>query len=307
MSGKRRLHFAGIGSPVMFDLAIAMKKAGHEVSGSEPGPVDPGITERLSENGLLPNGRWHPELIADASSTLIISPDIKEDNPELQQARKLKANVLSYPEFIELQCRNKHRVVLAGSPGKITIALLIIHTLRYHKRDVDYVLSRPVPGMDDSVRLTNAPLVIIDSLEGPASALDPTTTFLKYKHHIGIISGIEWFGSHGYSSKEDYAKQFSAFEKATPKGGVLIYFDLEPVVGIISKEPLPDVLYIPYKTHPSQSDGGVEYLVESAAERHPVKLSGKHNMQNLSAARETLKKLGVTTPMFFEAIRNFGV
>ncbi len=301
-----RLHFAGIGSTVMFDLAIAMKKAGHEVSGSDSGSIDQGVTERLSEHGLLPNGSWHPELILDPSDTLIIGPGITPDNPELEKARKIRARILSYPEFIEMECRNKHRVVLAGSPGKIAIAVIIVHTLQYHKREIDYVLSRPVPGIEDSVKLGNAPTVIIDALDGPASNIDPTTTFLKYKHHIGIISGIEWFGSPTHSSKEEYARQFSLFEKATPKGGVLIYFDLEPVVGVISKEPLPDVLYIPYKTHPSQMDNGQEYLVESATERHPVKLSGKHNMQNISAARETLKKLGITTPMFFEAVKNFG-
>lgn len=306
MTKKRKLHFTGIGSPVMFDLAVAMKKAGHEVTGSDANTLEGLVRDRLEENGLLPDGSWHPDRLSAALDSLIVSPGITRDNSELHRALEQKIPVSSYPEFIQQECRNKHRVVVAGSHGKSMIVLLILHALHYHNRPFDYVLGRSIPGVSDSVKLTDAPLVIIEAEDGLASCLDPTTIFLKYQHHIGIISGIEWFSSTTYSSKEEYARQFSLFEKATPKGGVLVYFELEPVVSVLSKEHMPDVLYIPYKTHPSQMEGNQEYLVESGTERHPVRLSGRHNMQNISAAKETLKKLGITTPMFYEAIRRFG-
>lgn len=302
----RKFHFAGVGSPVMFDLAIAMKKRGHQVTCSDAAPLDALAKERLEEFGLLPNGAWHPEKVAAGLDAFIISPTLPKDNQELQQAMALKIPVMSCPEFIHLECKNKHRVVVTGSHGKTMISILIIHVLKYHKRSFDYVLGRPVPGINDSVKITDAPIVILEGQDGPASTLDPTTTFLTYKHHIGIISGIEWFSSTASSSKEEYTRQYSLFEKATPKGGVLIYFDLEPVVTVLGKEPQPDVLYIPYKTHASQVENGQEYLVESSSERHPVRLSGKVNSQNISAAKETVKKLGITTPMFYEAMRQFG-
>lgn len=307
MRRKRKLHFTGVGSQVMFDLAIAMKKAGHEVTGTDASPLDAVAKDRLEEYGLLPDGAWHPEKVVSGIDALIIGPSIPKDNQELQRALELKIPVLSYPEFVQQECRNKHRVVVTGSHGKTMIALLILHVLKFHKRSFDYLLSRPVPGINDSVSITDAPVIILEGQDGLASAIDTTTSFLKYKHHIGIISGIEWFGSPHYASKEEYVRQFSLFEKATPKGGVLIYFDLEPVVGALGKEPQPDVLYIPYKTHPSQVENGQEFLVESGSEKHPVKLSGKVNMQNISAAKEAVKKLGITTPMFYEAIRHFGV
>jgi len=306
MSLTRKLHFTGIGSPVMFDLAVAMKKAGHQVSGSDATSPDDIANARLAQQGLSPDGTWHPESIVSGLDAVIIAPGVPKDNQELQRALILKIPVLSYPEFIQQECRNKHRVVVTGSHGKTMIAIMILHVLKFHKRSVDYVLSRPVPGMTDSVQISEAPVVILEGQDGLASTLDATPIFLKYKHHVGIISGIEWFSSQHYSSKEEYNRQFSLFEKATPKGGVLIYFDLEPVIGVLGKEPQPDVLYIPYKMHASQVVNGQEYLVESSSEKHPVKLSGKVNSQNISAAKETVKKLGITTPMFYEAIQTFG-
>jgi UDP-N-acetylmuramate: L-alanyl-gamma-D-glutamyl-meso-diaminopimelate ligase len=306
MAKKKKIHFTGIGSPVVFDLAIALQQKGYEITGSNDGTLDDLAQERLTEYQLAPEAGWRPHLITSSLDAVILSPQISRDNPELHRALELKVPVFSYPEFIHEECTNKHRIVITGSSGKTMIALLIMHVLHYHNRSFDYVLSKPIPGVKDSIRLTEAPVVIIEGQDGLSSCMDPTTIFLNYHHHIGVISGIEWTGSPDYASKDEYKQQFTHFESSTPKGGVLIYFDLEPVLAALSKEHQPDVLYIPYKTHPSQVEGGQEFLVESSAERHPVKLSGKHNMQNISAAKETLKKLGVTSPMFYEALRQFG-
>ena len=306
MVKKKKIHITGIGSPVIFDLAIALLTRGYEITGSAAGLLDEAAKDRLQEFNLLPEPGWHPEALDPSLDALILAPPVARDNPELHRALELKIPVFSYPEFIYQECSNKHRVVITGSSGKTMITLLIMHVLHYHNRSFDYVLSKPIPGVKDSIRLTNAPIVIIEGQDGKSSCLDPTTIFLKYQHHIGVISGIEWSGSPDYVSKNEYTEQFTRFEAATPKGGVLIYFDLEPVLTALSKNHQPDVLYIPYKTHTSQLEGSQEFLVESSTERHPVKLSGKHNMQNISAAKETLKKLGVTSPMFYEALRQFG-
>lgn len=306
MDKKGKIHFTGISSPVMFDLAIALKSAGYDVSGSDAAVTDANAKDKLLENGLLPTPGWQPDKLKSDHVAVIIGPSVSGDNPEIHRALELKVPVHSYAEYIYQVCRNKHRVVVTGSHGKTMITLLILHVLRYHNRKFDFVLAKQVPGVKNTVQLTDAPLVIIEGQDGLASTLDPTTIFLKYNHHIGVISGIEWSPSTAFPSKAEYTRQFSLFESNTPKGGVLIYFDLEPVVTALAKVNQPDVLYIPYKTHATTYDGGKEYLVESSTERHPFKLTGKHNLQNISAAKETLKKLGITTAMFYEAIQSFG-
>lgn len=304
MGHKRKIHFTGITHPILCDLAVALKSAGDDVTGSDSSSPDP---KQQSMLGAIPvQSSWNPAQLTAGLDAVVISPIVTRDNPELHRALELKVPVYSYPEFIHLECRNKHRVVVTGSHGKTMITSLILHVLNYHNRSFDYVISRASGGLTTSVKLTNAPVIIIEGQDGLASALDPTTIFLKYQHHIGIICGIEWIASPAYPTKEEYTRQFSQFEMTTPKGGVLIYFDLEPVVTALSKVNQPDVLYIPYKTHPSIQEGGQEFLLESAAERHRVKLSGKVNMQNIAAAKETLKKLGITTPMFYAALQDFG-
>lgn len=306
MDKKRKIHFTGIGNPVVQELAIALLLAGHEVTASEAKASDDQARKRLLEFGLILRPDWSPDNVRQDLNDLVLGPEVGKDNPELLRALELKVAVCSYPEFIYEECKNKHRIVITGSHGKTMVTLLILHILNYHNRKFDYVVAKQVPGLTYSVRISDAPVVIIEGQDGLASILDPATIFLKYKHHIGVISGIEWSQSVAYPTKEEYTRQFSLFESSTPKGGVLIYFDLEPVVTALSKVHQQDVLYIPYKTHPTTIEGGQEFLVESSSEKHSLKLTGKHNLQNISAAKETVKKLGITSAMFYDAVQTFG-
>ncbi len=305
MAKKRKIHFTGIGNHVVQELAIALFLAGHEVTASEGEAIDDLARKRLLQFGLIPSPDWSPDNMHHDLGTLVVGPEVGKDNPELLRAMELKVAVCSYPEFIYEVCKHKHRIVITGSHGKTLITLLILHVLTYHNRKFDYVVAKQVPGLTHSVRISDAPMAIIEGQDGLASVLDPATIFLKYKHHIGVISGIEWPPSAAYPTKEEYTRQFNLFEASTPKGGVLIYFDLEPVVTALSKVHQQDVLYIPYKTHPTTVEGGKEYLAESSSEKHSLELTGKHNLQNISAAKETVRKLGITSAMFYEAVQTF--
>ena len=46
-------------------------------------------------------------------------------------------------------------------------------------------------------------------------------------------------------------------------------------------------------------------ILQTDGEKYPVKIFGGHNFQNISAAKEILKKIGITPEKFFEAITSF--
>ena len=53
----------------------------------------------------------------------------KPDNPEYLKAKKLGITVYSFPEFMYEACKNKQRIVIAGSHGKTTITSMIMYVL----------------------------------------------------------------------------------------------------------------------------------------------------------------------------------
>lgn len=302
----QKIHFIAIGGSVMHNLAVALKKAGHEVTGSDDEIVDPSRST-LEAHGLLPakNG-WDPSKVHAALDVVILGMHAKKDNPELLKAQELGLKIVSFPEYIYQRSQDKQRIVVAGSHGKTTITAMIIHVLNFYKRKFDYVIGARVPGVEYTVRLTDdAPIIVIEGDEYLSSPLDPTPKFLRYQHHIGIISGIAWDHANVFPSEEEYVKQFDLFADQTPKGGILIYCEQDPMALMIGKKERTDVSEITYKSHPQTSDNNGQFFITNGKEKYPVKIFGSHNFQNLSAAKEALKKIGISQEQFFEAIVTF--
>lgn len=305
MQNKQTIHFIAIGGSVMHNLAIALKQAGHVVTGSDDEIVEPSRSV-LVKHGLLPSSEgWDPNKITKDIDTVILGMHASASNPELLKAQQLGIKILSFPDFIFEHAKDKQRIVIAGSHGKTTITAIIIHVLNYFKRDFDYVIGARVPGIENTVRLSNAPIIVIEGDEYLSSALDPTPKFLRYQHHVGLISGISWDHANVFPSEEEYVKQFDLFADQTPKGGILVYCEQDPMALMIGKKERGDVPEIPYKSHAHTSDNNGQFFLTNGKERFPIKIFGSHNFQNLSGAKEVLKKIGITPEQFFQAISSF--
>ena len=302
---KQRIHFIAIAGSVMHNLAIALKQAGHDVTGSDDEIFEPARTA-LAKHGILPEKEgWYPETITPSIDVVMLGMHAQRDNPELVRAQELGIKIYSFPDYIYEQSRDKQRIVIAGSHGKTTITAMIIHVLNACNRKFDYVIGARVRGIEQTVKLSDAPIIIIEGDEYLSSALDPTPKFLRYHHHIGLISGIAWDHANVFPSEEDYVKQFDLFADQTPKGGTLIYCDQDAMALIIGKKERTDVSAVSYKSHPHASDPNGHYALVYNKEKHPIKIFGSHNFQNVNGAKEILKKIGVTNEQFYKAITSF--
>src|SRR5688572_19542522 len=302
---KKKIHFIAIGGSVMHNLAVALKQAGHEITGSDDEIFDPSRAT-LIKHGLLPDKEgWHPEKLDQSFDAIILGMHAKKDNPELLKAQELGLTIFSFPEYIYEQSKNKQRIVIAGSHGKTTITAMVIHVLNCLKHKFDYVIGAKVNGIENTVKLSKAPIIIIEGDEYLSSALDPTPKFLRYQHHVGVISGISWDHANVFPSEEEYVKQFDRFADHTPKGGMLFYCEQDPMALMIGKKERSDVLEISYKSHAHTSDNNGQFFLTNGKERYPIKVFGSHNFQNIAAAKELLKKIGISAEQFFQAISSF--
>ncbi len=288
----------------MHNLAIALKREGHEVTGSDDEIIEP-ARSTLASHGLLPKEGWHPEKISRDLDLVILGMHAAKDNPELLKAQEIGLKVYSFPDYIYERSRDKQRIVIAGSHGKTTITAMIIHVLNASGRNFDYVIGARVPGIEYTVKLSDAPIIVIEGDEYLSSALDPTPKFLRYHHHIGLISGISWDHANVFATEEEYVRQFDRFADQTPKGGTLIYCDQDSMALIIGKKERTDVTAVSYKSHPHTSDGEGRFSLIYNKEKYPVKVFGSHNFQNISGAREVLRKIGISNDQFYRAIGTF--
>lgn len=289
----------------MHNLAIALKQAGHEVTGSDDEVFEPARTA-LAKHGILPEKEgWHPEKLNQDIEIVMLGMHAAKDNPELVKALDLGLRILSFPDYIYEQSKDKQRVVIAGSHGKTTITAIIIHVLNHCSRKFDYVIGARVRGIEQTVKISDAPLIIIEGDEYLSSPVDQTPKFLRYQHHIGLISGIAWDHINVFPTEEEYVRQFDLFADQTPKGGILIYCDQDSMALIIGKKERSDVSAISYKIHPHTSDQSGQFSLINYKEKFPVKIFGSHNFQNISGAKEVLRRIGVTNEQFYHAISSF--
>ena len=172
-----KIHFISIGGSVMHQLAIALSRKGYRVTGSDDEIFEP-ARGNLEREGLLPaeNG-WNPDRLDSSLDAVILGMHARADNPELARARLLKLPIYSFPEYIYQESKDKTRVVIGGSHGKTTTTSMIMHVLRHTGEPFDYLVGARLEGFDQSVNLTDAPVIVCEGDEYPASTIEKRPKF----------------------------------------------------------------------------------------------------------------------------------
>lgn len=302
----QRIHFIAIGGGAMHQLAIALKNLQKRITGSDDEIFEPSRSA-LEKAGLLPETiGWDPARITPDLDLVVVGMHARADNPELARAKELGIRTLSYPELIYEHASQKQRIVIAGSHGKTTTTGMIMHVLRYFKRDFDYLVGARIRGFDSNVRLSeDAPVMVIEGDEYYASPELKVPKFLVYKHHIGLVTGVAWDHINIFPSEHSYVRQFDHFADASPKAGILVFNEEDPIASVICHKERTDVTVLEYGTPKYVVRNGVTHLIDNHGKEVPVKFFGAHNVNNANGARTLLSKLSVTDDMFYEAIQSF--
>jgi UDP-N-acetylmuramate: L-alanyl-gamma-D-glutamyl-meso-diaminopimelate ligase len=300
-----KIHFISIGGSVMHQLAIALKRKGYKVTGSDDEIFEPSRTN-LELEGILPETMgWHPEKITPDVQSVILGMHAKSDNPEIEKAKQLGIPVYSFPEYIYQESRAKTRVVIGGSHGKTTTTSMIMHVLKIAQIRFDYLVGARLEGFDQSVNITDAPIIVCEGDEYPASAVEKRPKFHFLFPHAAIITGIAWDHINVFPTFENYLEQFEVFIDKIEPGGLLIYNETDQVLNqLVEKKKREDILYQPYGIpYNTIIEGKTKVNIE--ASECELKVFGNHNLLNLHAAWYACKFLGTSPDTFLKAISTF--
>ncbi|NQU87503.1 MAG: peptidoglycan synthetase, partial [Mariniphaga sp.] len=299
-----RIHFIAIGGSAMHNLAIALKKKGYDVSGSDDEIFEPSKS-RLKKYEILPEKvGWDTSIISKKLDAVILGMHARQDNPELLEAQKLGIKIYSYPEFLYEQTKHKKRIVIGGSHGKTTITSIIMHVLKENDIRFDYMVGAQIEGFETMVELNpDSEIAVFEGDEYLSSPIDRRPKFHLYKPHIGLISGIAWDHINVFPTFKNYVKQFRIFTDLIEPNGSLIYYDGDMELSQIAANAEVDEK-ISYQTHPFKISGGITTLITELGEIN-LQIFGEHNLQNISGAKAVCNKLGISDQQFYNAIKTF--
>ncbi len=300
-----RIHFIAVGGAVMHNLAIALHRKGYQVSGSDDEIFEPSRS-RLASYGLLPEEYgWHPDRITSDINIIILGMHARADNPELTRAAELGLRIMSFPEFLYDQTRDKKRIVVAGSHGKTTTTAMIMHVFRALGVKFDFMVGSSIDGFDTMVGLSDdSGIAVFEGDEYLTSAIDRRPKFHLYMPDIAVLNGIAWDHMNVFPTFENYVEQFRIFTTKIQDGGSLIYFSEDEEVRKVAEAATGNIRKIPYRIHGYFRNKTGFY---AATHNRTVRMMifGDHNMQNLSAAKEACLAAGISEDDFYRAIASF--
>ncbi len=296
----RKVYLIGLNNSLILDLAVALKEKGYEeISGSDE-EISEKNRQRLDAVGISYHIPWNPSLIDINADYIVPAAHIPADNPEILQAKTLKLQVLSMPEFVYDCFKGKTRAVIAGTKGKKELMSMILKVLKKQKIAFDYITSHFIPGIDKLVHLSYDARIAIIEAEELTSSLAKKHKLEFYRPHIALIPNIIW-KEDTLPTQEDTIRIFRDFAQTIERDGKFIYNEQDEVLKEFAEEIREDITAIPYTEHLVIREGTKVYL-DTRFGKYPVQIDNEYFLENLNGARYACRHLGVSDKDFYTAI-----
>ena len=177
----RRLHFVGIGGSGMSGIAEVLVNLGYPVSGSDLASND--ATRRLKRLGAKVHRGHRADYVRDAD-VVIVSSAVKQDNPEVVEARRLEIPIIPRAEMLAELMRLKYSVAVAGAHGKTSTTGMIAEVLTEGGLDPTVVIGGRIGKLRSGAKLGRGEILVAEADESDGS-------FLRMKPTIAVVTNID--------------------------------------------------------------------------------------------------------------------
>src|SRR5437773_1170180 len=209
----QHLHFTGIGGIGMSGIAEVLLNLGYTISGSDLRTTP--ITERLAGMGAKVY-EGHAAANVTGAKALVVSSAVDEQNPEVQEARRLQIPVIPRGELLAELMRLKFGIAIAGSHGKTTTTSMVASIMNAGGLDPTIVVGGRVAAMGGSnARVGKGTILVVESDESDGS-------FLKLAPIVAVVTNIDREHLDHYASLEEIESAFADFVNRVPFYGAAV-------------------------------------------------------------------------------------
>ncbi|MDO8664337.1 MAG: UDP-N-acetylmuramate--L-alanine ligase [Candidatus Liptonbacteria bacterium] len=291
--GPKSVHFIGVLGIGVSSLArwfIAQKWA---VSGSDAA-LNPLYSE-LKEDGLTAN-IGHKKVNIPAKCGLVIhSQAIKQDNPELKEARRRNIPVLSYPQALGKLTKFYKTICVSGMHGKSTTTAMAGLMLIKAGLDPTIIIGTKLKELENkNFRAGRGQYLVLEADEYKDA-------FLNCSPFFAITTNLDREHLDYFKNTERIKKSFLNFFSGTRNGGALILNrDNEMLCSLkqkIDKVSKSNNLRVEWYSLRNK---------KSVKIKKHIKLPGQHNVSNSLAVFCLSKFLGISEKVFLSSISEYG-
>ncbi|MGL5206777.1 MAG: UDP-N-acetylmuramate--L-alanine ligase [Acidaminococcaceae bacterium] len=216
LEGIKKIHFIGIGGVGMSAIAYVLLKRGFIVSGSDAAKSH--IVTNLSKEGAMVY-LGHAACQIEGVDAVVVSTAIREDNPELEEARKRKITVLHRSDVLAALINSGKGVAVAGAHGKTTTSSMLACICAESGIDPTAIIGGVVSSLGGNAVNGKGDVLVAEADESDGS-------FLKFHPHIAVVTNIENDHLDHYGNEENIYKAFCQFIGNVVDGGkAILCFD----------------------------------------------------------------------------------
>src|ERR1035437_9112458 len=302
----QHFHFTGIGGIGMSGIAEVLLNLGYEISGSDLKLS--ATTARRASLGARVHEGHDAAHVADARA-LVVSSAVDEQNPEVQEARRLGIPVIPRGELLAELMRLKYGIAVAGSHGKTTTTSITATILNCAGLDPTVVVGGKVGAMGGAnARVGHSDFLVVESDESDGS-------FLKLAPIIAVVTNIDREHVDHYPSIDAIRSAFIEFVNKVPfYGAVIACLDDPTVQGLLPEirrrtitygaSAQADVEASDIVHGPFVSEFRLRYRSNDLG-RFTLRIPGHHNVLNAMAAIAVAMELDVKPDTIREGLATF--
>ena len=295
----------GIGGAGMSGIAEVLLTLGYEVSGSDlvKGPV----AQRLETLGALIHAGHARENVGGAQ-VVVRSTAVRDDNPELTEARAHGVPIIPRAEMLAELMRLKVGVAVAGTHGKTTTTSLLATIFMEAKLDPTVIIGGRLNAYGSNAMLGQGRYLIAEADESDGS-------FLCLLPRISIVTNVDADHLDFYKDLDDIRDSFVAFMNSVPFYGLNVVCGDDPgVLSILPRVRRPVLTYgfgeeNELRAEIITCEAGSRFMVYRHGEfwgevslTHP----GRHNVLNALAAIGVAMEAGVPKKDIIHGLGAFG-
>ncbi|OFW98084.1 MAG: UDP-N-acetylmuramate--L-alanine ligase [Alphaproteobacteria bacterium RIFCSPHIGHO2_12_FULL_45_9] len=234
------LHFVGIGGIGMSGIAEALAVLGYDIQGSDL--TENYNVDRLRARGLNVKIGHAAENLQTSEGKLpgavVVSSAIKQDNPELMEARAKRIPIVQRAEMLAELMRLKWAVAIAGTHGKTTTTSLVGAMLEAGDIDPTVINGGIVNSYGTNARLGNGDWIVVEADESDGS-------FKMLPATVAVVTNIDPEHMEHYGSFDNVRQAYLDYIERIPFYGFAVLCIDHPVVqGLIPEiENRPIVTY----------------------------------------------------------------
>lgn len=301
----------GICGTGMGSLALLLKEAGHNVTGSDEN-IYPPMSTQLENAGIKLFNGYKPENLTIVKPNLVIIGNvISRGNPEAEAVLTSGIEYLSMPQAVsKFFLTGRHSIVVAGTHGKTTTATLCAWLLESAGLSPSFLIGGVGKNLGVSACLKNSKYFVIEGDEYDTAFFDKGPKFLHYQPRSVILGPIEFDHADIY---KDLAHVMSSFEKLAdiiPSDGLLFACaDSENTMKIAKRAKCKVITYgvstkADYRPEKIKvSETGTEFQISNFKFQIPI--FGNHNLQNAAGVLGLLLELGIDKEKLAKGLRTF--